>query len=327
MSASESQDSDGYAYLSDLSERDKPWDTHKAETERLQRLYRGSVYDSLAGRLRDCSGLLEFGWIADSDTGEIRLKLKAARFCRVRHCPICQWRRSLMWVARFLKALPAITADYPAARWLFLTLTVRNCPLEDLRETLTHMNASWKRLSHRKDFPAIGFARSTEVTRGKDGTAHPHFHVLMMVNPSYFTGKNYISQERWIELWQSCLQVDYAPTVRVQAVKVNSRRSGRVNGAGVGSDPVAAAIVETFKYSVKPNDLLGTEGEIDKQWLLELTKQLHKTRAVALGGVIRNYLSENDPEDLIGEEEGEDDLADISLLFGWREMIQRYVKV
>ncbi|WP_170869787.1 protein rep, partial [Shigella sonnei] len=26
-----------------------------------------------------------------------RLRLREAHFCRVRHCPVCQWRRSLMW--------------------------------------------------------------------------------------------------------------------------------------------------------------------------------------------------------------------------------------
>jgi hypothetical protein len=26
--------------------------------------------------------------------------LSASRFCRVRTCPVCQWRRSLMWKAK-----------------------------------------------------------------------------------------------------------------------------------------------------------------------------------------------------------------------------------
>lgn len=306
-------------YLSDLSPKDKPWDCHKWESGLVGDLYQGTIHDCYAGRIKTCSGVLSFGWATDLETGEMRLKLKACRFCRVRSCPICQWRRSLMWIARFLKALPQITQDYPKARWVFLTLTVKNCPIGKLRKTLTHLNGSWKRLAHRKEFPAIGFARSTEVTKGNDATAHPHFHVLMMVNSSYFKGKNYLSQEQWTELWKSCLQVEYTPIVNVQAVKPNKK---------FGSDAIRAGVVETFKYSVKPEDMFGTGTEEDKAWLVELTNQLHKTRAIALGGVVRNYLSEHEPEDLLTEE-GELDVSDDSfrLLFGWREKINRYAKV
>lgn len=323
MSSEPDVGSDRYAYLSDLSPRDKPWDDHKLFSERLRRLYEGTECHRLSERVQQCSGFLEFGWVADYKTGENALKLRAARFCRVRHCPICQWRRSLMWMARFLKALPAITTDYPTARYVFLTLTVKNCPLVELRSTLTAMNQSWMRLTHRKQFPSVGFARSTEVTRSGDGSAHPHFHVLMMVPSSYFT-HGYISQADWTELWRSCLRVDYTPIVHVRAVKSNRKRGMMQTST---SDLIAAGLVETFKYSVKPSDLVGEGGELDRAWLVELTQQLHKTRAVALGGVFKNYLSESEPEDLIGEEIEGEDLSDTSLLFGWREKIHRYIKI
>jgi hypothetical protein len=69
------------------------------------------------------------------NTGKRKLKLVSTHFCRVRHCPICQWRRSLQWKARAYENLPRVVADYPNGRWMFLTLTMKNCPLEDLRET------------------------------------------------------------------------------------------------------------------------------------------------------------------------------------------------
>lgn len=306
----------GSDYLTDLSPKDKPWDIHKFQSRLVGSLYKGTIHDSYAARIKDCGDRLSFCWATDLNTGEVRLKLKACRFCRTRNCPICQWRRSLMWIARFLKALPQITSDYPTARWLFLTLTVKNCEVTELRDTIAHMNSSWKRLSHRKEFPAIGFARSTEITKGKDSSAHPHFHVLVMVKESYFQGKYYLSQENWTELWKSCLQVDYTPIVDVRTVKPNKK---------FGADAVKGAIAETFKYSVKPDDMLGAGTEQDRAWLLELTSQLHKTRAIALGGVIRNYLSEKEPEDLLTE--GEDielDEESVRLLFGWREQVNRY---
>jgi hypothetical protein len=191
-------------YLTDYSPQDKPWDTHRAQTQTVEGVYRGTVYDGLAGRLRDCSGFLGFAWVDDSDTGELRLKLRAARFCRVRHCPVCQWRRSLMWQARFLQALPSIEAAYPKARWLFLTLTLRNCAIGNLRRTLQSMNEAWHRMVKRSEFAGNvqGWVRATEVTRGQDDSAHPHFHCLLMVRPCYFDGKHYVTQSRWAELWQ-----------------------------------------------------------------------------------------------------------------------------
>ncbi|MDI5424891.1 ROK family protein, partial [Salmonella enterica subsp. enterica serovar Kentucky] len=39
-----------------------------------------------------------------------------------------------------------------------------------------------------------GWIRTTEVTRGRDGSAHPHFHTLMMVPPSMLSGRDYVKQ-------------------------------------------------------------------------------------------------------------------------------------
>lgn len=315
-------------YLTEISPKDKPWDSHKAESQRVGSLYQGTVYDKFANRIGNCSGLLQFGWLDDALTGEVKLKLVAARFCRVRHCPICQWRRSLMWLARFKKAAPFIDRDYPTARYVSLTLTLKNCPMQELRQTVTHMNESWKRMAHRKQFPAIGFARSLEVTREDGiGYAHPHIHALLMVESRYFSGRNYLSHADWIALWQSCLQVNYKPSVRIRACKPRRRPSASESSADEPQTGLLAALPEIFKYTVKPEDLFGKGGDIDRDWLIGLTGQLHKTRAVALGGIFRQYLSENDPEDLIGGEETEDEFSDLYLTFGWREMIERYVKL
>jgi len=63
----------------------------------------------------------------------------------------------------------------------------------------------------------------------------------------------------------------------------------------------------------------------DREWFLELTRQLHKTRAIATGGVLKQYLREleQEPEDLIGQEEsGEPDEG--HLYFGWKHRDKKY---
>jgi plasmid rolling circle replication initiator protein Rep len=293
--------------LSDLSDKDKPWDKHRGNADKVASHYRGSEFKQYAQRIDFCSQLLDFRLVPDVDQGELKLKLSSARFCRVRTCPVCQWRRSLMWKARAYKVLPRIVADFPTHRWLFLTLTVKNCQIEELKETLTWMNQSWQRLTQLKIFPAVGWLKSMEVTRGKDGSAHPHFHCLLMVKPGYF-GKNYIKQAEWVEMWRKCLRIDYNPVLDVQAVKR-------------GEQPMQL-VPELLKYCVKESDLV-----VDREWFIELTRQLHKMKAVTVGGVLRQYLAdlEKEPEDLIGkDEEGEGDLDEGHLYFGWKTKLKKY---
>ena len=307
-------------FLAEISPADQSWDTHRAQSDEIAKLYDLCGYNRYAERISQCSEWLMYA-LKSNDEGEIKLKLRDARFCRVRHCLVCQWRRSLMWRARFFKALPEIQTKFPSGRWIFLTLTVKNCQLSELKKTLTWMNAAWQRLTQRKIFPALGFIKSVEVTRGWDGTAHPHFHCLMLVPASYFSGQKYITQAEWVDLWQSCLKVDYSPIVDVRAVKA---KKGTLNATGDASkDVMARAVCETLKYSVKPDDLLA-----DPEWLGELTKQLQKTRAISIGGCLKEFFSEDDPEDLINgdieEEEKTDDDGTIS--FDWASAIRRYKK-
>lgn len=307
-------------YLSDISPADKPWDIHRAESDEIAKLYGIVGYSRYSERIGDCSQRLTYAMQANDD-GELKLRLREAKFCRVRHCPVCQWRRQQMWRARFFKALPQVQAKYPTARWIFVTLTVKNCELTELRATLTRMNAAWKRLLLRKEFPALGFIKSVEVTRKpEDGTAHPHFHCLMLVPANYFT-RGYISHAKWTELWQSCLKADYTPIVNVKVVK--STKGTSDDSPEASNTALLMAICETLKYAVKPSDLLA-----DPQWLDELTKQLQKTRAISIGGCLKEFFSEDDPEDLInGEiEEGEKTEDEATLDFIWSFFIKRYKK-
>ena len=292
--------------LSDLSPTDKPWDKHRANTDRVEALYAGSQFQGYSDRVKFCSEFLQFGIVPD-DGRAMKLKLRSARFCRVRHCPVCQWRRSLMWKAKAYKVLPRIVEQYPRHRWLFLTLTQKNIPITELRETLSHMGKSFQRMVQRKVWPAIGWLRSTEVTRGKNGSAHPHFHCLLMVKSSYF-GKGYIKQQDWVELWRDVMRLDYNPILDVQAVKQG--------------DTPTQLVPELLKYCVKESDLVN-----DRQWFLELTRQLHKTRAISTGGVLKSYLKEleQEPEDLIGKDEEAEILEDeLKLMFGWKRQEKKY---
>jgi len=227
-----------------------------------------------------------------------------------------------MWQARFYQSLPKIVQEHPKARWLFLTMTVSNCAVGDLADTLTAMNAGWQRLKDRKEFaPVLGWVRTTEVTRGQDGSAHPHFHALVMVPPSWFRGRSYVKQARWVELWRDCMRLDYQPVVDVRAVKERAPEAAQT-ASGARAAALQRAVAETLKYSVKPSDMTA-----DAEWFLELTRQTHKRRFVATGGALKDVLrvDEETDRDFIQGNESVDGIDDGSrLAFNWREADRRY---
>lgn len=174
------------------------------------------------------------------------------------------------------------------------------------------MNVAWRRLIKNKQFKPVGWIKSLEVTKGRDGNAHPHFHCLLMVDPNYFKS-DYMTLAQWRELWKKCLRLDYDPICHISAVKK-------------GKSP-SSLIPELLKYCVKPSSVV-----YDREFLLELTRQMHKLRAISTGGILKEYLRtlEEEPENLInvnGEEE-EDEVEQTKVehyfYFIWNYRIKRY---
>lgn len=303
--------------LVDYSEADRPWDVNRARVDQIEAAFTGSAavhHRAWAERLKACSVVLGFGWETDTETGETRLRLRTAGFCRVRTCAVCQWRRSMKHKARLLERLPKMQAKHPGYRWLFLTLTIRNCQIGELRESIKLLTSGFTRLRRSREFPAVGWIRTVEVTRGKDGSAHPHLHCLLLVKPSYF-GKRYKSVRDWVALWRRSMKLDYDPVVDVRAVKPNPRRS---------TDRLESVIAEIAKYSTKPGDLVAEDA-----WLRAYADQTHMLRFVDSGGCLKSILSD-DYEDLINVDEDAapagDESGDVELRFGWDRKTRHYRK-
>ena len=298
--------------LCELSPRDLPWDIHRAESDQIASNYQGSEFQRYAERISDCSKLLVFGFVPNVDQGAYNLKLRTARFCRVRTCMVCSWRRSLMYKARAFKALPKVIENYQEARYLFMTLTLKNCPVYELRDSIIHLNQSFRRLVKRKYFPAIGYLKTVEVTRGGCGDAHPHLHILLMVEKSYF-GRNYINKKEWCAWWKRAAKVKYTPIIDVKAIKAK--------------DSPLGLLAEIVKYQTKPNDLIFS----DREWFLEYTRQVHRTNAFALGGVFKDYFKdlerEETQDELIGNDETGECPDEGELYFGWRRTEKKYTMI
>ena len=152
----------------------------------------------------------------------------------------------------------------------------------------------WKKFSRRVAFrrAVLGWARTFEVTRGRDGKAHPHFHILLEVPPEYFNrdGALYLEHDLLVRLWARCLGVDYMPSVDVRAV-----RRGKVGGA----------IAEVTKYLAKESDVEGLSDEEFEAY----ASAIAGVRAWGCGGSFRKADAEMRADELLhvesqGEEHG-----------------------
>ena len=178
---------------------------------------------------------------------------------------MCNWRRSLK-IAFQNKRIIEVANEREKLKWVFLTLTVRNCKGSELKPTMDEMMKAWNNFSRYAVFKKAvkGYFRTMEVTRNHDfksksyGTYHPHFHVLLAVPNSYFQGKNYVKQATWAELWGKAMKLDYTPIVHVAKVKPKAELAEMTEYDQQLKEHMALekAIYETSKYAVKDSDVI-----------------------------------------------------------------------
>lgn len=304
--------------------RVRPWSEHKMENQELVELLRiarafdsSVISDSRLLSVQECAAWLKFAEQSDG-----KRKLAQANFCRLRLCPMCAWRRSLKLFAQVSKITDAILAD-KKARFVFLTLTVRNVAGSELRDTIKQMNEGFKYLVQDKiKFSAsaglkknlLGYMKSIEVTYNAErNDFHPHIHCIFELAPGYFTGKSsgggYLTHSDWRQMWQSVMKLDYEPQVNVKAIK----------------DAGSKAVAEVAKYPVKMDGLLKIK---DKQRavqaLIQLRHGIHNCRLVTFGGDFREYkrrleLDDVETGDLVHVETGTRELNAVAMmLFKYR---------
>lgn len=289
------------------------WDERKATAELLANLFRTGGRLDLFKRVAMCAPFVQMSQAG----GKWRAETIS---CNIRECAICSHREAAVRAKRLAAAISVVHEQHPKMRWIFLTLTQRNCSIGELRKAITAMNGAWQRLIQRKDLEhVIGWSRSVEVTRGKDGSAHPHIHALIGVPAGYFSAQGgYINHAKWRDLWRSCARLEYDPVVDVRAIKKPS--------AGA-ADKLIGAITEVTKaagYSVKASNV-----EIDAHWMCELHEQQSGLRFFAAGGAVKDALKliEESGGDVNEESDGDDVKQEETLqrlLFTWRPSKRQY---
>ncbi len=238
------------------------WDIYKRQTRKAAAVFakHGDAYYS--NRMLDCAN--NVGLAPDHCLDGIeRLRPWRTFLCGLSACPLCQWRKACRRRAQFLPIARDLAKQYSS---LFaLTLTVRNCVVGDLRRTIDDLTGGYERMVRRKSLKSLikGWLRSTEVTRGDDGSAHPHFHSLLALRGGFLAGQDRLSQSDWAGRWADSMRLDYEPTVSWEPVEQSQR-----------------ALCYLFKCT--PEQLEGILA--DEDFYMESTHQLHNVRMVSSGG-------------------------------------------
>ncbi len=149
---------------------------------------------------------------------------------------------------------------------------------------------------------------------------HPHFHVLLVVNKSYFTSRYFLKHEEWQKLWAKAMKLDYLPQVNIKKVKGNT----------------AEAVAEVAKYSTKDSDyVIEKDLDLSANVVEVLDYALERRRLVSFSGIMKEYhqkLNLDDTEDgdlvHIDSEKDEELEGELTLeTYAWNVGYMNYVRV
>ena len=302
----------------------------------LCELYEKAGYPEYAARTRDCATYLTFNVYR---SGERRLR--TANFCKLRLCPMCIGRRARRAVWKLSKVLDMVEQEHQA-KFIFLTLTMQNVDGEHLSGALEQLTKGWYRFVDQQQIKRSvkGWFRSIEITRGDDryhkdrktgrsvfkadNGYHPHLHVILAVEPDYFSRESrksgkYLNQADLIERWRKALRVDYAPSVQIETAKAKRK------GGGVESASLAAA-KEGAKYPIKDEEYIDPNLPEDRavEILRDYTEALRRRRLMAFGGWMKEAARKLDAEDLddgdlihVDDDAIREDLIEMIDAYGW----------
>jgi plasmid rolling circle replication initiator protein Rep len=315
------------------SGKERPWREKKLKTIELAESYR-RLGNKKYYRIKECGTYLEYKRFLET----LDFRLNRANFCKVRLCPMCSWRRSLKIFGQTSKIMNTALEE-KEYRFLFLTLTCKNVNGEDLSNQIDELFKAFTKTTRRKQFKQSvkGWFRALEVTHNLDkssvnyDTYHPHFHMVLMVNESYFKDTRiYLTHKDWVELWKSCMSIDYEPFINIKAFKSGTK------------EETEKSVAEVAKYAVKDDDLIikDESGQVDEELtddaVFILDKALANRRLTAFGGKLREIQQELKLDDLekgdlvLTDNEDEELREDLEYLiesYYWKVGYNQYIKL
>jgi plasmid rolling circle replication initiator protein Rep len=263
-------------------------------------------------RINFCGEFLSF--MANKDLS--KRKIFGGNFCGNRFCPMCAWRQAKKDALKISICMKYIELEHKKS-FIFLTLTAPNITGDKLSDEVTKYNLAFKNLIKRKEVKAInkGYIRKLEITYNENSdTYHPHFHVVIAVNESYFKSRDYIKQEKWLHMWRDVMENPTITQVDVRRMKKDTENKEILEIAKYAAKDsemmINQQVFDTFYEALKGRQILTYNGlfkdanKLFKEKKLEKYKEIDETEYVYfllyrwnLGQYVETEIRELTPEE------------------------------
>lgn len=221
---------------------------------------------------------------------------------------MCAWRQSKKDALKISVMMEHMKKELNLD-FIFLTLTAPNVKAENLNEEIKKYNKSFKKLSERKEFKKIsrGYVRKLEITYNEErNDYHPHFHVIVVVNKSYFKSRDYLSKKKFLKLWQECMNDDSISQVDVRRIDMNDKKS----------------VLEIAKYGAKDSEYMHSQDVFDTFY-----KALKGKQIITYSGLFKELLKAY--KDGLLDEYKELDLTEYvyKICYSWNYKYKNYIQM
>lgn len=258
---------------------------------------------SMSVKIRHCLDQVGFQLVQD-DADNLDVRIVSGLFCRLRWCPVCQWRKS-----RLLFRQNILVYDWICQQskhyFQFLTITVPNVPLSDLRSTCRKMSACWNKFltyAGRKGFNFDGGYKALEITyNAVADTFHPHYHVILSTPAGIWLPSSF----EFTDLWSDCYG---CPCV----TDLHSVRSA--------PGQAGSAVAEVSKYIVKYKSFDG----FDWSRFPDLFSSVSGLRFTSSFGIWKKARKVLDLPDIETCDLLEDPSDAVTYSFHWDELLRSY---
>lgn len=271
----------------------KKWAEKKLEAETLaKRMWRYPTLRARAARMMQCGDIVLMQYCPRCH----KEHAYSGNLCRDRLCPVCGWRLSLSRYSQMLATLDLLSDSMNEndVRCSMLTLTLRNCTIDKLHDTLVAMSNAWRNMAKQKYFrdSVYAWTRSIEITyNARQHTYHPHMHILLF-GYGRSLADNTMFTAMAIEAWKKALGLDYDPIYnhKTAYTKEDSKKMlasveelETLSWREQANIAARQAAVEVSKYIM--GDKMGLK--IPQAHLLEFAEAIKGVRMVGYGGAIK----------------------------------------
>jgi hypothetical protein len=225
--------------------------------------------------------------------------------CKNKFCNLCCFIKSKKTFVKTFTALEEMKKDNINFLGYHLTLTVKNPKVEDLTKTLTILNKAFHTFIQKMpelEKYLVGFQVGREVSQSAEakqaGEIHPHLHVLLLLDPSFYnpeTRHRKITQKEFREYWKKCCQYYNIEAWQIDFKPIKSRIDYSDLEEEKELDPFICAISEVAKYPAKPDDIQ----EMSDRDFRILHKSLFRKRMISTGGKLKEYLKKTKDEEIL----------------------------